>query len=86
LALPSRTSKGISRIVPTLKIGASVVTTRAHVQYVVTEYGTAELYAVNLKERAKQMISIAHPDDREELSKQIYENANLSLIKKAACN
>ena len=77
LALPSRTSKGISRIVNTLKLGASVVTTRAHVQYVVTEYGVAELYAVNLKERAKQMISIAHPDDRETLSKKIYENSRI---------
>ena len=77
LALPSRTNKGIPRIVPTLKSGASVVTTRAHVQYIVTEYGTAALYAKNLKERAKEMINIAHPDDREYLSKKVYENAKI---------
>lgn len=77
LALPSRTSKGISRIVNTLKPGASVVTTRAHVQYVVTEYGTAKLYAVNLKERAKQMVSIAHPDDREAICEQVYEASKI---------
>ena len=77
LALPSRTNKGIPRIVPTLKPGASVVTTRAHVQYIVTEYGTAYLYAKNLKERAKEMINIAHPDDREFLRKQVYEDARI---------
>lgn len=77
LALPSRTNKGISRIVPTLKLGASVVTTRAHVQYIVTEYGTACLYAKNLKERVKEMISIAHPDDKEFLSEKIYENSKI---------
>jgi acyl-CoA hydrolase len=77
LALPSRTSKGISRIVPTLKRGASVVTTRAHVQYVVTEYGTAYLYAKNLKERVLQMMNIAHPDDREDLGRQIYEDSKI---------
>lgn len=72
LALPSRTNKGISRIVPTLNLGASVVTTRAHVQYVITEYGTADLYARNIKDRAQQMFNIAHPDDREQLAKDIY--------------
>ncbi|WP_034057635.1 acetyl-CoA hydrolase/transferase family protein [Lacinutrix jangbogonensis] len=77
LALPSRTSKGIPRIVPTLKTGASVVTTRAHVQFVVTEYGVASLYAKNLKERAKAIIQIAHPDDREFLCKKIYENSKI---------
>ncbi|MGB0525697.1 MAG: acetyl-CoA hydrolase/transferase family protein [Flammeovirgaceae bacterium] len=77
LALPSRTNKGIPRIVASLKQGASVVTTRAHVQYIVTEYGIASLYAKNLKERAKEMIKIAHPDDREHLSQQIFENAKI---------
>lgn len=72
IALPSRTSKGIPRIVSQLKHGASVVTTRAHVQYIVTEYGIAYLYAKNLKERARQMISIAHPEDREALAESIY--------------
>lgn len=80
LALPSRTSKGIPRIVSTLNTGASVVTTRAHVQYIVTEYGIAELYAKNLKERVRQMINIAHPDDREMLSEKAYENANILVV------
>lgn len=79
LALPSRTKKGIPRIVPILKPGASVVTTRAHVQYIVTEHGTAFLYAKNLKERAREMINIAHPDDREFLSKQVYEDARILI-------
>ena len=79
LALPSRTNKGIPRIVPSLKTGASVVTTRAHVQYVATEYGVASLYAKNLKERTKQMIAIAHPDDREYLCRKIYEDAKILI-------
>lgn len=79
LALPSRTNKGIPRIVPTLKEGASVVTTRAHVQYIVTEYGIASLYAKNLKERAKQMVKIAHPDDREFLCEKVYENSKVLI-------
>lgn len=74
IALPSRTSSGISRIVNTLKQGASVVTTRAHVQYVITEYGIAYLYGKNLKERAKAMINIAHPDDREKLMELYFNN------------
>ena len=79
LALPSRTSKGISRIVPTLKRGASVVTTRAHVQYVVTEYGVASLYAKNIKERLRSMINIAHPEDREVLKKQVYKDSKILI-------
>jgi acyl-CoA hydrolase len=67
IALPSRTNKGISRIVPFLKQGAGVVTTRAHVHYVVTEYGVAYLFGKNLSQRAKALIEIAHPDDRETL-------------------
>ncbi len=68
LALPS-TAKGevISRIVPVLKEGAGVVTTRGDVQYVVTEYGVAYLHGKNLRERAKALIGIAHPKFREEL-------------------
>lgn len=73
IALPSRTAKGISRIVSTLKPGAGVVTTRAHVHYVVTEYGVAYLFGKNLRQRAKALISIAHPGDREELEKCCYE-------------
>ncbi|MCT4665136.1 MAG: 4-hydroxybutyrate CoA-transferase [Flavobacteriales bacterium] len=73
IALPSITNKGISRIVGTLKPGASVVTTRAHVHYIVTEYGVAELYGKNLKKRAKALIEIAHPSVREQLDKEVFE-------------
>ena len=73
IALPSVTSKGISRIVPTLRPGAGVVTTRGHVHYVVTEYGVVNLYGKNLEERARLLISIAHPDHRESLSKAFFE-------------
>ncbi|MCS7074378.1 MAG: 4-hydroxybutyrate CoA-transferase [Bacteroidia bacterium] len=72
IALPSTTSKGESKIVPFLKQGAGVVTTRAHVHYVVTEYGIANLFGKNLRQRAKALIEIAHPDHREELTKQAY--------------
>ncbi|MCO6496416.1 MAG: acetyl-CoA hydrolase/transferase family protein [Chitinophagaceae bacterium] len=77
LALPSRTNKGIPRIVPFLKQGAGVVTTRAHVHYVVTEYGVAYLYGKNLRQRAKALIDIAHPDDREILEKAASERFKL---------
>ena len=73
IALPSTTRKGISRIVPTLKLGAGVVTTRAHVHYVVTEYGIANLYGKNLHQRAKSLVEIAHPDHREELDRAVFE-------------
>ena len=69
IALPSRTAKGVARIVPYLKPGAGVVTTRAHVHYVVTEHGIAYLFGKNLRQRAKALISISHPDDREELER-----------------
>lgn len=72
IALSSRTSKGIPRIVPYLKEGAGVVTTRGHVHYVVTEYGSAFLFGKNLRQRAKALIDIAHPDDREALTKYCY--------------
>ena len=73
IALPSATNKGISRIVPHLKEGAGVVTTRAHVHYVVTEYGIAYLYGKNLQQRAKALIEIAHPNEREILERQAFE-------------
>ncbi|HEX5169373.1 MAG TPA: acetyl-CoA hydrolase/transferase C-terminal domain-containing protein [Cyclobacteriaceae bacterium] len=73
IALPSMTSKGISRIVPMLKPGAGVVTTRAHAHYIVTEYGVAYLYGKNMKQRAKALIDIAHPNHREELEKEAFE-------------
>lgn len=67
LAMKSRTPKGRSKIVPTLATGAGVVTTRAHVHYVVTEYGIANLYGKSLSERARMLIDLAHPDDRASL-------------------
>lgn len=73
IALNSRTNKGVPRIVPHLKDGAGVVTTRGHVHYVVTEYGVAYLFGKNLRQRAKLLIDIAHPDDREMLTKYCYE-------------
>lgn len=73
IALPSRTHKGIARIVPSLKPGAGVVTTRAHVHYVATEYGVADLFGKTLKERALALINIAHPEDRENLLKKWHE-------------
>ncbi|MEZ5308837.1 MAG: acetyl-CoA hydrolase/transferase C-terminal domain-containing protein [Pyrinomonadaceae bacterium] len=73
IALTARTRRGESRIVPYLKRGAGVVTTRGHVHYIVTDYGVAYLYGKNLRERAKALISIAHPDDREMLEKECHE-------------
>jgi len=73
VALTSRTAKGIPRIVPMLKPGAGVVTTRAHVHYVVTEYGAVFLFGKNLRQRAEALISIAHPDDREALQRAAAE-------------
>ena len=73
IALPSVTTKGQSRIVPFLKQAAGVVTTRGHVHWVVTEYGIVNLSGKNLKQRGKALISIAHPDHREELEKAFYE-------------
>ena len=68
IALPSTAKEGsFSRIVPYLKPGAGVVTSRADVHYVVTEYGVAYLHGKNLRERSKILISIAHPNFREEL-------------------
>ena len=73
IALNSHTAKGIPRIVPHLKEGAGVVTTRGHVHYVVTEYGAAFLFGKNLRQRAKCLIDIAHPDDREMLTRYCFE-------------
>ena len=73
IALPSTTSKGESRIVSLLKPGAGVVTTRAHAHYVVTEYGIAYLYGQNMRQRAKALIQIAHPNQREALERAAFE-------------
>ena len=70
VALPSTAKSGeMSRIVPFLKKGAGVVTTRADVKYVVTEYGVAYLHGKNLLERTKALINIAHPKFRPDLIK-----------------
>lgn len=73
IALPSVTSKGESRISAHLKEGAGVVSTRAHIHYVVTEYGVANLYGKNMRQRAKELIRIAHPDHRESLERKASE-------------
>jgi acyl-CoA hydrolase len=77
IALNSRTNKGKSKIVPYLQEGAGVVTTRGHVHYIVTEYGVAYLYGKNLRQRAQLLIDIAHPDDREALSRKCFERFKL---------
>lgn len=79
IALTSRTNKGVPRIVPHLKDFAGVVTTRGHVHYVVTEYGVAYLYGKNLRQRAKALINISHPDDRELLTKACYDRFKIFL-------
>jgi len=73
IALPSTTSHGESRIVSFLKQGAGVVTTLAHAHYIVTEYGVAYLYGKNMRQRAKALIEIAHPNHREELERAAFE-------------
>ncbi len=74
LALPATAKNGqLSRIVPTLKPGAGVVTTRGHVHWVVTEFGAVNLHGKTIRERADLLISIAHPDFRAELRKEVYE-------------
>lgn len=77
IALPSTAKQGkMSRIVPYLKQGAGVVTTRADVKYIITEYGVAYLHGKNLQERTKALINIAHPDFRDDLIKEA-KNRNL---------
>jgi acyl-CoA hydrolase len=72
IALPSLTSRGQSRIIPYLQEGAGVVTTRAHVHYVVTEFGSVDLYGKNLRQRAAALIDIAHPKHRAALEEAAY--------------
>lgn len=67
IAMTSTTKSGISKIVPFLNKGAGVVTTRAHVHYIITEYGTVNLYGKTIEERIKLLIGIAHPAHREQL-------------------
>ncbi|HNL06772.1 MAG TPA: acetyl-CoA hydrolase/transferase C-terminal domain-containing protein [Chitinophagales bacterium] len=80
IALKSSTKEGYSKIVPFLQQGAGVVTTRAHVHYVVTEYGVAYLFGKNLQQRANALLNIAHPDNREALDKAIFERFGRSLF------
>jgi len=75
IALPSKTKNGDSKIVFGLKQGAGVVTTRAHVHHVVTEYGSVNLFGKNLWERAEALISIAAPEHRDELANQLRKRA-----------
>jgi 4-hydroxybutyrate CoA-transferase len=80
LALPSTAKKGqLSRIVSTLKPGAGVVTTRGHVHYVATEYGVVDLHGLDLKRRALALISIAHPDFRAELTREVNQLRHFTL-------
>lgn len=73
IAVHSQTAKGVSKIVPTLKIDAGVVTSRYHVHYVVTEFGIANLHGLSMQKRAKELIRIAHPDHQESLEKSAFE-------------
>lgn len=73
IALPSVTSKGLSRIVPVLKEGAGVVTTRGHIHWVVTENGLVNLFGMNMEQRAKALIKIAHPDHQEQLNRYAFQ-------------
>jgi acyl-CoA hydrolase len=72
IALPSTAAHGkVSRITPALKVGAGVVTTRGHVHWVATEYGAVNLHGMTLRERGEALLSIAHPDFRAELRKEL---------------
>jgi acyl-CoA hydrolase len=73
IALKSSTKEGFSKIVPFLRKGAGVVTTRAHVHYVATEFGVVNLFGKNLQQRAKALRDIAHPDHREAIDREIFE-------------
>jgi len=73
IAMPSVTGKGVSKISPTLLEGSGVVTTRSNMHWFVTEYGAVNLYGRTLQDRAKLIISIAHPDHRESLDKAAFD-------------
>ena len=73
IAIPSITKKGISKIAPILTPGAGVVSTRANIHWLVTEYGAVNLYGRSLQDRAKLIISISHPDHQEELDKAAFD-------------
>ena len=80
IALPSTASRGtVSRIVPSLKPGAGVVTTRGHVHWVVTEHGAVNLFGLSLRQRAEALIRIAHPDARGDLRRAFAETRHITL-------
>lgn len=80
IALPATAAGGkVSRIVPTLKPGAGVVTTRGHVHWIVTEYGAVNLHGLSLRSRAEALISISHPDFRQELAREVSEIRHFAL-------
>ncbi|QTV07101.1 acetyl-CoA hydrolase/transferase family protein [Faecalibacter bovis] len=74
LALTSTTNKGVNKIVPSLKQGAGVVTSRAHVDYIITEFGVAKLSGKHIRDRVKAMVEIAHPDFRESIEREYFES------------
>ena len=73
IAMPSVTNRGISKIAPILTPGAGVVSTRANIHWLVTEFGAVNLYGRTLQDRAKLIISISHPEHQEELDKAAFE-------------
>lgn len=79
IAMPSLTNKKESKIVCQLKPGSGVVTTRAHVHYIVTENGIADLYGKNIKQRVKELIKIAHPMHQEALAKEAFNILKVSV-------
>jgi 4-hydroxybutyrate CoA-transferase len=80
VALPSTAAGGtVSRIVPSVKPGAGVVTTRGHVHWVVTEYGAVNLFGLTLRQRAEALIGLAHPDMRGELRRAFSEIRHVVL-------
>ena len=78
IALPSVTKSGETRIVPYLKQGAGVVTTRAHAHYIITENGIADLYGKTLKQRVTELVKIAHPTHQEAIERSYYEMIGLN--------
>ncbi len=86
IAMPSVTAKGISKIAPTLIEGSGVVTTRNNMRWFVTEYGAVNLFGKTLQQRAKAIISIAHPDFREELDKAAFNRfgSHYHFVRKAS--
>lgn len=80
MAMPSMTNKGVSKIVSHLKEGAGVDSTRFHMHYFVTEFGVVDLYGKSMQQRAKLIISVAHPSVREQLEKEAVERWGTSFL------